>query len=772
MRLVRVMSLGALAVAVCVLAEPLLSVPALAQDAVQVDRRDGIEQIIVTARRREEDLQSVPLAVTAVSAEALTEFGVATLEEITALAPNIKINAGRGSNSTINAYIRGVGQNDPLWGFEPGVGVYIDDVYMARPQGALLDVYDVERIEVLRGPQGTLYGKNTLAGAIKYVTRDIVADPFWTVTAQVGRYDQLELKASGSTPVTENIHVGAAIARLTRDGYGQVVQSDDPQVFNRVGEDVSDKDLLAARAKVVFSWGDDSRIELLGDMINDDSNARGSQRLNDSFGPRLPSRYDVRSDMPVGDEKVRVRGASASFTTGLTDAWTMKAIAAYREGETRTFIDFDTLNVNAFNVPAEVDDDQRSLELQFNYDEGGQLRGVAGLYYFDGTACGSFNAVLGQLVLAPGLPQGLTNLTQGCVDTESYSVFADATFSVTSRLNVSAGLRWNRDEKDARVFVAQYIGGLAGNQSVFDPDDVPPGLILISIDSDYEESRTFKSVSPRLSLDYEIGPDMMAYVSYAQGFKSGGFDMRGNELAFPATRDGYDSETVDNYEVGLKSTWLDRRLLLNLTAFFADYQDVQIGTQRIVEVGGAPRNVTAVLNAGEQENKGIELEMLWNPTDRLSLMANLGWLDAKITEFLVSDPADPTSTLDVSNLHKPINAPKFTAYVSGAYRWPLAFGELLARVGYQYRDDTKVANTIPSIADQKSYDLVDATIALTTADGRWRFALDGRNLTDEKYLTSGYDFGPVGTGPLGGLSQIGFYGAPRTWTFSATYTLE
>src|SRR5262245_42585753 len=168
--------------------------PAQSQSSDPAAESAGHENIVVTARRREESLQDVPVAITALTGEQLLQQNVRTLEDMTAYAPNIKVNAGRATSSTINAYIRGVGQNDPLWGFEPGVGIYLDDVYIARPQGALLDVYDVDRIEVLRGPQGTLYGKNTIAGAIKYITRDITGEPALNVSATGGSYNQLDAK--------------------------------------------------------------------------------------------------------------------------------------------------------------------------------------------------------------------------------------------------------------------------------------------------------------------------------------------------------------------------------------------------------------------------------------------------------------------------------------------------------------------------------------------------------------------------------------------------
>lgn len=727
-----------------------------------VEEAANLGSVTVTARRREESLQEVPIAVTALGEDQLQEYGVQTLEDLTALAPNVKINAGRGTNSTINAYIRGVGQNDPLWGFEPGVGLYMDDVYIARPQGALLDVYDVERVEILRGPQGTLYGKNTIAGAIKYVSRDIVGDSTYKVTGVVGTDSQVDLKVSGSMPINENVYIGGAVARFLRDGYGNVVDDGSPQQYNRVGDEVSDKDVLAVRGSIAFLIGDSGRFSIMADALRDDSNIRGAQRLNDDFGNRLPSRYDVRNDTPVGNEEVVMNGFAANYTQNLNNNWDMKFIASWREGKTKSFIDFETLNTNAFNVPARYDDSQSSLEAQFNYQsDDGRWSAVTGLYGFDGDACGAFDVVLGAI--------NFTSLTQGCVYTRSYAAYGDVTFALNERANISIGGRFNRDDKEASVFVGQYLGALPGNGTFFNPNRPPEGFTLLAVQTDYQNAREYDDFTPKFSFDYAFTDSVMGYASYTNGFKSGGFDMRGNEAVNPDTRNGYDSETVDNYEIGLKSVLADGRLVLNVTAFSARYEDVQVTTQQFVDVGGIPTNVTAVLNAGEQRNNGLEFEAFWQITDNFRLDTVLGYLDADFTEFKTSDPNNPGQIIDISNTVSPINAPELTGYISGEYVWPMRDGDFSARLGYQYRDDTKTANITPSVTDQKAYSLVDATIAYTTYDGHWRFSLDGRNLTDEEYITSGYDFGPAGAGLLGGLSQLGFYGAPRSIFFTASY---
>jgi len=326
-------------------------------------------------------------------------------------------------------------------------------------------------------------------------------------------------------------------------------------------------------------------------------------------------------------------------------------------------------------------------------------------------------------------------------------------------------VRWNQDKKEATVFVQQYLGRLPADQTLFDQNHVPPGFTALGPpQTNYTNDRTFSDVLPRFGFDYKLSDDVLAYVIYNKGFKSGGFDMRGNATANPATRDGYDSETADNYEAGLKSLLFDDTLQLNLTVFYTPYEDVQITTQQFQIVNGNPTNVTAVLNAGKQLNKGVELESVWRPVPALTLALNVGYLDAEFQEFLVGcTPPAAGCTRDVSSLNEPINSPEWTSFLGATYRWELGGGDLAAHLGYQYRSKTKVANTTVSITDQDAYDVLDVGVAYTTANQAWRFALEGKNVLDEEYRVAGYDFGNTN------ISQIGFYGPPRTFSVSATY---
>jgi iron complex outermembrane receptor protein len=737
------------------------SVPAttFAQSEADEEQVAGVlEEVIVTsARRREENVQDVPIAVSLLSSDQIEKYNIMDLGDLSKIVPNSNISAGRATNSTIVAYIRGVGQSDPLWGFEPGVGVYMDDVFIARPQGALLDVYDVQSIEVLRGPQGTLYGKNTIGGAIKYNTRDIVGDPYGRATVEVGDYSRLDVKAAGSMPVSENFYVGASVAYLSRDGYGEVVESEFPQQWNEIGEDVSNKDLMAARASATLLIGDNSRLKFALDTVRDDSNARGSQRLNDNWGPALDSRYDVKSDLPVGLERVRMSGGSITFDSTLSDHWDLKLIGAYRESETDSYIDFEALNQPIFNVLGAYDDNQTSFEGQFNY-QNDRWAAVMGAYYYDGDACGAFDVVLGLF--------GITDLTSGCVNTKSTSIYADATWSINDRWNLSFGGRWNEDKKTASVYVGRYLGIVTGPETALDRNNIPSGLSLLSVSSDYTNSRTFDDFTPRISVDYRFTDNVMGYASFTNGFKSGGFDMRGNEAVFPGTVDGYEPETVDSYEIGMKTTALDGDLIFNVTAFLADYTDLQITTQQFVVFGGAPTNVTAVVNAGKQKNKGFEVETVFRPNEYVQLTAMVGYLDADLIEFLTSDPENPGEIIDLGPIYDPVFSPDYSGLLSAEFFWSMGNGDGYGRIGYTFTDDIKTMNLGPSVGDQPGYGVLDATVAYTTQDGRWRFALNGNNLTDEEYLQAGYDFGSA----INYISQLGFYGPPRTWSVSATFT--
>ncbi|MFN4186174.1 MAG: TonB-dependent receptor, partial [Hyphomonas sp.] len=284
--------------------------------------------------RRDEQLKDVPVAVSALSAERLEQTGATNITALQQQTPNATVQIARGSNSTLISFIRGVGQQDPLWGFEPGVGLYIDDVYVARPQGAVLDIFDVQRIEVLRGPQGSLYGRNTVGGAIKYVTSRLSDQPSGMARVSFGSYEQFDLLASGSIPLSDTLRVGAAFANYDRNGYGTNLNT---------GAEHYDKDVTAGRASIEWTPSDNVFVRVAYDTVEDNSNPRHGHREVAGVGVGAgvqPSVYDTFAG--IGDDNhVESEGLSITGQIDLNDNWSLKSITAWRDGRTDTVIDFD-----------------------------------------------------------------------------------------------------------------------------------------------------------------------------------------------------------------------------------------------------------------------------------------------------------------------------------------------------------------------------------------------------------------------------------------------
>lgn len=723
--------------------------PAMAQDAM-------LEEVMVTAQKRQQSLQDVPVAVTAYDGHALEQAGVLDLTELQRSAPNTTLQTSRGTNSTLTAYIRGIGQADPLWGFEPGVGLYVDDVYFSRPQGSVLDVYDVERIEILRGPQGTLYGKNTIGGAIKYVTKRLSGEPELDIDATVGSYNQRDITVAGQMPLIENkLSVGASVARLQRDGFGEFLLS---------GDDNYNKDVLAARISLEYTPADDWFIRLAADQTTDDSNAKGGHRLTPSLlvpSEATPSSvYDSYADMDTNNE-VESAGVALTVIWDINESYSLKSISAYREGETNTNIDFDNTSIASLHVPAFYDDDQLSQEFQLNF-EGDNLHVIGGLYYYEGTATGAFDVLLGAFDESDLFGDGsnvvgnFDAVTAGSVDTTSYASYIHVTYDFSEQLSVTVGGRYTVDDKEAQVYKEKLY--VDGNSSHLGGTD----LFSLAVLTDYNNDDSWNEFSPRISVDYRIDDDLMVYGSFSQGFKSGGFDMRGDATENPATVNGYDPELVDTWELGMKSELWDQRLRLNAAMFYTDYTDLQVTVQSATSAGD--NFVSAVVNAGEAEVSGFEVEAVAQLSENFSVLAAVGYIDAEFTEVITDSPTGP---VDVSDTWEFAFTPDWTSHISFNYDYGLGdMGELALNLSASYRDDTRIFSQVASLVDEGSYTLIDANVVWYSNDEHWTVGLHGKNLSDKEYRVGGYNFYGLGQED----SVIGYYGNPRTVALNVGYS--
>lgn len=727
--MVKVSRAARCAALVSVAVSALLVTPAFAQTA-----EDGAETaddgaIIVTARRREESLQDVPLAISAFSGEQLEAQGTIDITDISNVTPNVTLETSRGTNSTLTAFIRGVGQQDPVAGFEAGVGLYLDDVYLNRPQGAVLDIYDVERIEVLRGPQGTLYGRNTIGGAVKYVTKRLANDPQLRLRATYGTYNQADLVVSGSTPIGADgtVRIGGSVARLTRDGFGTNLTT---------GQENYNKDIWAGRLTGEIH-GEDVFIRLSGDYTHDTSNTRGGHRLITSLATRAPvlaDVYDSRGALVAPKQDVEGWGVSLFGEAHPADWLTFRSITAYRKDDSATPIDFDALPAVDVDVPAFYNNKQLSQEVQFLIDAG-PFNGLIGAYYLNAKA---------RTVFDVRLPGGVTALTFGNVDTDTGAIFGDFTYDLTEQLSFSVGGRYTWDERKSNVLRRTYLGG---GSPFFNGTGV-----LFATTSDFRGNANFSEFTPRASLSFQPDEDNNLYASWSKGFKGGGFDPRGQTTACRNATGGactpqqvydfmaFDPEKVTSYEVGYKASLFDRAINIALAAFRADYTDVQIPGSIGTTINGQQTFIGITTNAGKARISGLEFEGNWTVRDagiagsRLSLGVTAGYIDAQYKRFIDS------RGINVANNRAFQNTPKWTVSETLAYSFPVASGSLSASTTLSYRSKTQQFELRNDYLDQPGYALWDASLVWTSDDDMWTVGIHGRNLTDKQYIVSGYTF--------------------------------
>lgn len=752
------------------------AMPAYAQDVTDTDpvaaapEEDG--EILVTARRREESLQDVPIAVTAISGASLEKAGAIDITDISNMSPNTTLENSRGTNSTLTAFIRGVGQQDPVPGFEAGIGIYLDDVYLNRPQSAVLDIYDVERIEVLRGPQGTLYGRNTIGGAVKYVTKSINPDsPELKIRATYGSYNQADVVVTASTPITDIIRVGASVARLSRGGFGDNLNIKGLENYN--------KDVWAARGTFEFGGnGAPVLVRISGDYTRDKSDPRNGHRLIPgliSKAPVLDNVYDTRAGLNNPKQDVKAYGLAMNASVNLSDALTFRSISAWRKDTSYTPIDFDALPSVDVDVPAVYKNEQLSQEFQLLY-ESDRFNGLVGFYYLDAKAATSFDVLLGLTGAAippafGGPLPGLNGYTAGDVRTSTWSVFGDFTFDFTDQLSLSVGGRYTNDKRNAFIYKANRITGLSpefgGTLNPF----------AIAVATNFNGERTFKEFTPRASLSFKPDDNNMVYASYSKGFKGGGFDPRGSGTSAPISNPtvgrtyediynflSFDPEKVASYEVGYKGTLLDRRLTLSLAGFHMDYKDVQIPGSVGCLVGGLQSFCGITTNAAKARLQGIEAEV--NATlardfagagSAIRFLGGLGYIDAKYKKFI-----GPTGA-DVADIRTFQNTPKWTLSGTLAAAVPVASGNLDMSTTLNYRSLTHQFEVPIPALDQPGYALWDASIVWTADSGGYSIGLHGKNLTDKRYITSGYNYQNAAGQSTLGLEGVltAFYGNPR-----------
>ncbi|MEX2124212.1 MAG: TonB-dependent receptor [Woeseia sp.] len=770
----------------------------------------GLEVVVVTARKREENLQTTPISISAYSKKALEERGVTRIDEIAAYTPNLiyePMPGFNGSTSAAAVYIRGVGQKEYLPTVEPGVGLYIDGVYIARSVGAVLDLIDVERIEVLRGPQGTLFGRNTIGGAIS-ITSQKPADEFggWA-DFTVGDDSRLDFKGSIDIPLSESLKSKVAIGSINREGY---VQRAD-------GPDLGDAETLVGKAAVAWTPVETLTFELSFDTTHADNDGAafvlrdidyrsalfnlsglalapptfplepsaspspfggnpsgggfagtspifpglplyritppsldpaspggdvpvdnfallnnymatllgGQDCLSALFGPFDPQGNPANpacyTKAYVQEDAKRTAGTFPSYSKddiwgiGLNVEWdigdlTLRSISAYREVDSTYSRDEDHSPLKIAQFNGFLVQDQLSQELQLlgtGFEE--RMNWIVGAYYLTESADSA--------EFVEFTPVSL--ITGGDVDNESYAAFAQATHDFTEQLSLTAGLRYTRDEKE--FIPDQYITENRTGAPQFAPGTRILPMIAEKVD--------FSETTPMLSLAYQWTPDVMTYVTYSEGFKSGGFSQR----VFPPLPEVpvFEPETVKVYEGGFKWDGFDHRLRLNAAVFHTDYEDLQVQVYN----GIAP----VIQNAASATIDGFEAEFSAVPAEGWTIEGGGSYVDAEYDEL-------GANIIDISPNSEFENVPDWMLNLSIAKGFGLdTMGSLTTRLDWTYRGDTYLDTRNTEQLHQEGYHLVHGSLRFLTPDEKWSVLFGVRNIFDEDVILSGIFNSSIGT---------------------------
>ncbi|MEX2124720.1 MAG: TonB-dependent receptor [Woeseia sp.] len=747
--------IGEIAIRRCLrLASAALLVAPLNAVAQDEDDLFFIEEIVVTAQKRTERLQDVPVAISVFSAEAIDQTGIRELKDVAGYIPNLQISEGNDFRSTVT--IRGVGAQSRNIGFDSRVGVYVDGVYVGQSPAINQELLNLERVEVLRGPQGTLFGKNTVAGAINLITKKPDDELRGTAGIDIGNLNYSEIKGFVNLPFSDTVSTAFSFAKTGRDGYVENIVT---------GSDLNARDVLAYRAQLRIEASDQFEINASFDGLNSDSLILVGDPLTDMLALQpvqvAPELGVVAFSFDPFDKR-DVYGAHVDLSYDLESGHTVKSITGYRTTDAVYANATDYSPVDIVSIEYSDDYNVLSQEFQFISSADSAFNYTAGLYYYRQDADTSRDVVLGNdfvdafigplyasgvlsppLPPAPALPNEVVSqligfgpplskvFNRGEVVTTSYAAYFNGAYQITDRLKLGFGARYSTEDKE----VDWLLDGR--NSGIFDigstgADPLNPSPLI--------NDRTDNFFAPAVSVTYALNDASNVYARYAAGYKSGGFNLdyiNADELAANQGLE-FDKETVDSYEVGLKGNYLDGRLMLNLAAFIANYDDYQVN--QFVDLGGG-RTSIRINNAAKVETIGLEAETTWRVTEDFTVQASLGLLDAEFDTF----PGGGTAGADASG-KKLVNAPETTFSLGAIYYRdvPALQSALLLRGDVTHSGEffttpdnttetpfnSAFPGTIP-YGQLEERTEVNARIGLMSDNETWEAYLWGRNLTDE-----------------------------------------
>ena len=717
--------------------------------------RKTLEIITVTAQKRVENQQVVPISITTVSEDFIVENDIRSLEDMNGIVPGF-VTTNSVSYSAAPLSIRGIGGANGggnLFADEP-VGVYVDGVYIGSPSFSNADLRDIESIQVLRGPQGTLYGRNSTAGAVVVTTKRPTDEFQAELRGGYSRFDEYDIGGALSGPLAEKLWARSAFSYSDEAGFGT----------NTVdGSDIGGSENLTARVAFSFLPSDALSLDLIGEYQEHTANPAliavtgvGATGVASPFVERADLDEVLNdNEFALNDPNVEKDETYSITLLGELDlGWaTLNSVTGYRDWSLTGRQDSDSTGLRLFNNNGDVGSEQVSQELRLTSNNGGRLSWIVGLYYFD-TGVDMFFDIRNF--------QGLFRLgTEAIFDarqeTTAWAVFGDATYDLTERLSLTFGGRFSREKKDFRNKLTVFILN-GGTVPSIPPAGALGGLTfpagaLFNDPPRYADDAEFSDFSPRAVLDFQVSETLFLYASYSQGFKSGGFNSFGLAPAF-------EQEDIDAYELGFKSYLADNRVRLNASGFFYDYSNLQIRLP--VPTGGVN-----IRNIGVAELWGFEVEGSAFLTDGLSVRANLAWLDTEVTEGMIPAVSSATPPFPIGiplslapedvRGNELTRAPEWQTFVNATYERPVGNFTGALSVTYRYQSGVFFLDTNQDIStfSNDSWDEVDLRLSLSDPGERWEVAVFGQNVTDDRHITA---VTPLGGFPNAALSEPAKWG--------------
>lgn len=704
----------------------LASAIALSVTAVQAEQETlQLEEVLVTAQKVESTLQDTPISMAAFSGEDIARHGIQDLGDITAKTPNVDITPFPNSRSSLVVFMRGVGNNDSQTTQDPAVGVYVDGVYVGRSVGLTNEVANLERVEVLRGPQGTLYGRNTTGGAINLITAKPEQERSATVLLSAQNDGNYRGLVNFQTGENDGVAASLSYARSAKDGW---VKNDGE------GKDFGEQDVRALR----FALSADLNDKLSLNYSYDDGEERGPQHFYQFT--QFPGPVDVSDRQESGswhqsaeDSITEVRGHTLNLELE-TEAGLLRSITGVRKLEEHIVQDYGA-GADAFDVVVNIEQEQTSQEFQWLADINDSARYILGLYYFEEEGFED------EQDFAAG---GLIEDRQIRSENKATAVYGQLSLDASEKLEIIVGARYTRDEREATKTSSSFT---------------------TSPDNTLSDDDSWSNGTGDITFDYTINDDANVYAKVQTGYKSGGYNVRSTEAGFAAGP--FDEENMISKEIGFKTSWFDRRLQVNGAVFDAEYRDMQV--QQITDP--AFIFLTDVFNAGEAEISGLELDITALLAEGLVATVSYGYTDAEFVELIDNSPISPTFGENIADQYVMPYAPEHTYTVGLEYRSDIDLGELVATLDYSWRDERYGTASNP---DQEGfflddYGLLDGRVAISNIDaGEGRVAevaLWAKNIANEEYLVHQISLDGAGT-------HSGYYGEERSFGVDISVRFE